>query len=272
MPDGPRQEFSIRQDTAMTYGGVLSFLRCRRTRDIEGADIVVSGVPFDCATTFRPGARFGPAAIRAASVQLAEITERAFPFGIDPFAAVGVADYGDCGKPVCCNTHLSHMPPVSMKMAKLQKASLDPTKISGRCGRLKCCLRYEYDTYEEIYKQLPPIGSDILTRDGQCRVLNQEILTEQLLVETEDHRRRLVHASEVLTVVRRGSNRSGGKGRKKGGDRRRSPDSTPSADSGSSSPPNSSRTRKKEPQNSPTPQRKERPTPPPESQGNAEGD
>ena len=96
MPDGPRQDFSIRQDTAMTYSGASSFLRCRRTRDIEGADIVVSGLPFDCATTFRPGARFGPAAIRAASVQLAEIAERAFPFGIDPFAALGVADCGDC--------------------------------------------------------------------------------------------------------------------------------------------------------------------------------
>ena len=60
-----------------------------------------------------------------------------------------LADYGDCGKPVCCNTHLQQMPPVSMKMAKLQKATLDPTKISGRCGRLKCCLRSEYDTYEE---------------------------------------------------------------------------------------------------------------------------
>src|SRR5262249_9061431 len=59
-----------------------------------------------------------------------------------------LADYGDCGKPVCCNTHLIEMPPVSMKMAKMQKATLDPTKISGRCGRLKCCLRYEYDTYE----------------------------------------------------------------------------------------------------------------------------
>ena len=96
MPEGSRQKFSIRQDTTMTYSGAVSFLRCRRTSDIEGADIVVSGLPFDCATTFRPGARFGPAAIRAASVQLAEITERAFPFGIDPLAALGVADYGDC--------------------------------------------------------------------------------------------------------------------------------------------------------------------------------
>ena len=63
-----------------------------------------------------------------------------------------LADYGDCGKPVCCNTHLSQMPPVSMKMAKIQKTTLDPAKISGRCGRLKCCLRYEYDTYRSLEK------------------------------------------------------------------------------------------------------------------------
>ena len=63
-----------------------------------------------------------------------------------------LADYGDCGCPVCCNTHLVQMPPVSMRMAKLQKATLDPTKISGRCGRLKCCLRYEYETYEQTQR------------------------------------------------------------------------------------------------------------------------
>ncbi len=116
-----------------------------------------------------------------------------------------LADYGDCGKPVCCNTHLSAMPPVSMKMAKLQKATLDPTKISGRCGRLKCCLRYEYDTYEKIYKELPPIGSDVVTANGNARVLNQEILTEQLLLQMEDNRRVLVDAAEILAVTKRGS-------------------------------------------------------------------
>ena len=77
-----------------------------------------------------------------------------------------LADYGDCGKPVCCNTHLSEMPPVSMRMAKLQKATLDPSKISGRCGRLKCCLRYEYDTYQELQKDLPPVGAEIITSEG----------------------------------------------------------------------------------------------------------
>ncbi len=114
-----------------------------------------------------------------------------------------LADYGDCGKPVCCNTHLSKMPPVSMKMAKLQKATLDPTKISGRCGRLKCCLRYEYETYTELQKELPPVGADVITANGRARVLNQEILTQQLLVSTEDNRRVLIDASEVLSVIKK---------------------------------------------------------------------
>ncbi len=122
-----------------------------------------------------------------------------------------LADYGDCGKPVCCNTHLTSMPPVSMKMAKLQKATLDPTKISGRCGRLKCCLRYEYETYDEIRKELPPIGSEIVTEIGKAHVLGQEILANQLLIQTEDNRRLLIDASAVLAITRRGS---GGRRRK----------------------------------------------------------
>ena len=117
-----------------------------------------------------------------------------------------LADYGDCGKPVCCNTYLSAMPPVSMKMAKLQKATLDPTKISGRCGRLKCCLRYEYPVYEEMQKQLPPVGAEVETPEGKARVLAQEILAEQLLVQTVDDRRLLVDAGAV-TMLRKGDGR-----------------------------------------------------------------
>ncbi|MEM7783761.1 MAG: regulatory iron-sulfur-containing complex subunit RicT [Planctomycetota bacterium] len=114
-----------------------------------------------------------------------------------------LADYGDCGKPVCCNNHLVKMPPVSMKMAKLQNATLDPTKISGRCGRLKCCLRYEFETYEAIQKALPRVGAQVLTRDGKAQVISQRLITEQLLVETEDHRRIVIEASEVLSVLKR---------------------------------------------------------------------
>jgi cell fate regulator YaaT (PSP1 superfamily) len=112
-----------------------------------------------------------------------------------------LADYGDCGKPVCCNTHMPTMPPVSMRMAKLQKSTLDPSKISGRCGRLKCCLRFENDVYEEFQKELPPVGSRILTRKGQGRVLSHEILARKILAEFEDGRRVIVEAGEVLAQL-----------------------------------------------------------------------
>jgi cell fate regulator YaaT (PSP1 superfamily) len=111
-----------------------------------------------------------------------------------------LADYGDCGKPVCCNTHLSRMPPVSMKMAKLQKTTLDPSKISGRCGRLKCCLRYEFDTYQALERELPPTGSRVITRHGAGRVIALEVLARKVVIEFEDRRRTIVPADEVLGV------------------------------------------------------------------------
>ncbi len=77
-----------------TYAGVLSFMRRKYTRDLTGVDVVVSGVPLDLATTFRPGARLGPAAVRAASVQLSELAP--YPWGFDPFEELAVIDYGDC--------------------------------------------------------------------------------------------------------------------------------------------------------------------------------
>jgi cell fate regulator YaaT (PSP1 superfamily) len=113
-----------------------------------------------------------------------------------------LADYGDCGKPVCCNTHMTVMPPVSMRMAKLQKSTLDPSKISGRCGRLKCCLRFEQDVYEEFQQTLPPVGARLVTAKGQGRVLAQEILARKVLVEFEDGRRLVVAAEEILTRLK----------------------------------------------------------------------
>ncbi len=114
-----------------------------------------------------------------------------------------LADYGDCGKPVCCNTHMATMPPVSMKMAKLQKSTLDPSKISGRCGRLKCCLRFEQEVYEEFQQELPPVGSRVVTAKGQGRVLAQEVLARRVLVEFEDGRRLPVAAADILTRLGR---------------------------------------------------------------------
>ncbi|MEJ5341942.1 MAG: regulatory iron-sulfur-containing complex subunit RicT [Thermogutta sp.] len=114
-----------------------------------------------------------------------------------------LADYGDCGKPVCCNNHLVTMPPVSMKMAKLQKATLDPAKISGRCGRLKCCLRYEFEQYEELLEKLPPVGSRVLTDEGEGEVIGHEILAQKVLVETADHVRKLISVDKIRQVISR---------------------------------------------------------------------
>jgi cell fate regulator YaaT (PSP1 superfamily) len=86
-----------------------------------------------------------------------------------------------------------------MRMAKLQKSTLDPSKISGRCGRLKCCLRYEMNVYEEFQTELPEVGARILTRKGQGKVLAQEILARKVLAEFEDGRRVIVEASEILS-------------------------------------------------------------------------
>ena len=112
-----------------------------------------------------------------------------------------LADYGDCGQPVCCNTFLREMPPVSMKMAKLQKATLDPTKISGRCGRLKCCLRYEYDTYEEHRKEMPPVGATVVTKQGTGRVMGVELLAQKLVISYEGQRQVMTDAKDIVTVI-----------------------------------------------------------------------
>lgn len=123
-----------------------------------------------------------------------------------------LADYGDCGKPVCCNTHLQDMPPVSMKMAKLQKATLDPNKISGRCGRLKCCLRYEYDTYQEYRREMPSMGSTAVTKEGQGRVIGQELLARKVVLAMDSGNRAIVSIDDILTVVSK--SQGGGKGKK----------------------------------------------------------
>ena len=73
---------------------------------------------------------------------------------------------GSCGRPICCGAFLGDFQPVSIKMAKEQNLSLNPTKISGLCGRLMCCLKYEQDTYEQTLKRIPRVGKDIVTPDG----------------------------------------------------------------------------------------------------------
>ena len=89
---------------------------------------------------------------------------------------------GSCGRPVCCKAFLSDFAPVSIKMAKEQSLSLSPTKISGICGRLMCCLKYEQDSYETMRKQMPRPGRDVRTPDGDGTVLENNVITEKTRV------------------------------------------------------------------------------------------
>ncbi len=96
-----------------------------------------------------------------------------------------VADYERCGQHCCCKQFLKVLKPVSMRSAKVQKATLDPLKISGRCGRLMCCLRYEDETYDSLKKNLPRRGSRVGTPEGAGVVVDTQILTQLVLVELD---------------------------------------------------------------------------------------
>ena len=104
-----------------------------------------------------------------------------------------LADYETCGREVCCKVFLKTLRPVSMRMAKVQKATLDPSQVSGRCGRLKCCLRYEHVAYEELDKRLPRNGVRIRTAHGEGVVVNRQILTQLVQIRKDD--------GTLLTVV-----------------------------------------------------------------------
>ena len=95
------------------------------------------------------------------------------------------ADYERCGQYCCCKNFLKVLKPVSMKSAKTQKATLDPLKISGRCGRLMCCLRYEDQTYEDLKKNLPRKKSRVGTPEGDGTVIDSQILTQLVLVRLD---------------------------------------------------------------------------------------
>ena len=89
---------------------------------------------------------------------------------------------GPCGRPICCRTFLSDFTPVSIKMAKEQNLSLNPTKISGLCDRLMCCLKYEQDHYEQTRKRMPRVGREIITPDGSGVINAINVLEETVRV------------------------------------------------------------------------------------------
>ena len=109
-----------------------------------------------------------------------------------------VADYEKCGQHCCCKNFLKVLKPVSMRSAKVQKATLDPLKISGRCGRLMCCLRYEDETYDDLKKRLPHRKTRVGTPEGPGIVLDSKILVQLVLVRLEEDSREIAVPVEDL--------------------------------------------------------------------------
>ena len=109
---------------------------------------------------------------------------------------------GICGRELCCKSYLTDFAPVSIKMAKEQNLSLNPTKISGTCGRLMCCLKNEQDTYEYLNSRLPGVGDSVTTRDGltgevqSVNVLRQQV---RVLIDTGDTKEARDYQTEELT-------------------------------------------------------------------------
>ena len=92
---------------------------------------------------------------------------------------------GPCGRPICCGSFLGDFQPVSIKMAKEQNLSLNPTKISGVCGRLMCCLKYEQDNYEQTRKRMPKVGKEVIVPDGRGVVWDVNVIKETVRVRVQ---------------------------------------------------------------------------------------
>ena len=116
-----------------------------------------------------------------------------------------IGGLGICGRPFCCSQFMDEFLPVSIKMAKTQSLSLNPTKISGTCGRLMCCLKYEQDAYEDAIKRMPKNDSFVLTPDGTGNVSDINVLKETVNVRLDDRPEgaRCYHNCEVC-VLRNG--------------------------------------------------------------------
>jgi cell fate regulator YaaT (PSP1 superfamily) len=117
---------------------------------------------------------------------------------------------GPCGRGLCCATWLTSFEPISMKMAKEQSLFLNPTKFSGACGKLMCCLRYEYDNYRETKAKLPAIGKEVNTPRGPGRIIGHNVIREWVIVDVPDLGHFEFQAAEVQLVWSGPSCASGG--------------------------------------------------------------
>jgi cell fate regulator YaaT (PSP1 superfamily) len=108
-----------------------------------------------------------------------------------------ICGIGSCGRELCCTKFMNRFELVSVKMAKEQNLALNPTKISGICGRLMCCLSYEFPAYMDLKKDLPKVGKHIVTPSGRGKIIRQNVLSQTVTVELEEGGEITIHASKI---------------------------------------------------------------------------
>ncbi|MDD5772545.1 MAG: stage 0 sporulation family protein [bacterium] len=109
-----------------------------------------------------------------------------------------IGGFGNCGREVCCATFLGDFEPVSIRMAKTQNMILNPQKISGICGRLMCCLMYEYETYKGLLKELPKMGSKITVKEGAGRIIGIDPLRGIVRIKLENETEIEMNAQDLV--------------------------------------------------------------------------
>lgn len=123
-----------------------------------------------------------------------------------------LADYEHCGRELCCRTFIRNLEPVTMRMAKMQKTTLDPSKISGHCGRLMCCLRFEDEVYSTLQAEMPARGAVCVTERCSGEVLSCDIFKQEILLILQDGAQEIIHVSEIREIQGRRGRRPGTSG------------------------------------------------------------
>ena len=121
-----------------------------------------------------------------------------------------LADYEHCGRELCCRTFIRNLEPVTMRMAKMQKTTLDPSKISGHCGRLMCCLRFEDEVYSTLQSEMPARGAICVTENFTGEVLSYDMFRSEILLILPDGSQEMVKLEEIKEIQPRRSKSNSG--------------------------------------------------------------
>ncbi|MCL2001324.1 MAG: signal peptidase [Planctomycetes bacterium] len=123
-----------------------------------------------------------------------------------------LADYEHCGRELCCRTFIQNLKPVTMRMAKMQKTTLDPSKISGHCGRLMCCLRFEDEVYSVLQADMPSRGAICFTENLAGEVLSVDLFKREILLQLPDGGQEIVNLADIKEIQGRRGGKPGALG------------------------------------------------------------